>query len=101
MPESPKTTATPSHIQVVRLSVFFDILGIGLWRPEDFFVPIIGALRDCCSRRPVLLLCGLGLRLNFRMLTRISLIFWMRIVRAIGGAVAGNLSVASVYIAEV
>ena len=35
------------------------------------------------------------------MLTMASLIFWMLVVRAIGGVTAGNLSVASAYIADV
>ena len=131
MLESMNTKASPTNIRFVLITVFLDILGIGLIIPvlprlvaaythqpdmqaywygaivaaygvmQFFFAPIIGALSDRFGRRPVLLICVFGLGLNFLMLTMVGSIFWMLVVRAIGGVTAGNLSVASAYIADV
>jgi DHA1 family tetracycline resistance protein-like MFS transporter len=131
MSDSHNANATPTNIRFVLITVFLDILGIGLIIPvlprlvaaythqpdmqaywygaivaiygvmQFFFAPIIGALSDRFGRRPVLLMCVFGLGLNFLMLTMVSSIFWMLVVRAIGGITAGNLSVASAYIADV
>ncbi len=121
----------PPNIRFVLITVFLDILGIGLIIPvlpslvgaytpqadmqaywygaivaaygvmQFFFAPMIGALSDRYGRRPVLLTCVFGLGLNFLLLTMVSSIFWMLVVRALGGASAGNISVASAYIADV
>jgi DHA1 family tetracycline resistance protein-like MFS transporter len=125
------TTVLPTNIRFVLITVFLDILGIGLIIPvlpslvaaytqqpdmqaywygaivaaygvmQFFFAPVIGALSDRFGRRPVLLTCVFGLGLNFLLLTMVSSIFWMLVVRALGGATAGNISVASAYIADV
>lgn len=121
----------PTNVRFVLITVFLDILGIGLIIPvlprlvasythqadmqaywygaivaiygvmQFFCAPIIGALSDRYGRRPVLLICVFGLGLNFLMLTLVSSIFWMLLVRALGGVTAGNLSVANAYIADV
>ena len=131
MSELNHANAAPTNIRFVLITVFLDILGMGLIIPvlprlvasythqpdmqaywygaivaaygvmQFFFAPIIGALSDRFGRRPVLLVCVFGLGLNFLMLTMVSSIFWMLVVRAIGGVTAGNLSVASAYIADV
>lgn len=123
--------ALPTNVRFVLITVFLDILGIGLIIPvlprlvasythqadmqaywygaivaiygvmQFFCAPIIGALSDRYGRRPVLLICVFGLGLNFLMLTLVSSIFWMLLVRALGGVTAGNLSVANAYIADV
>ncbi|MFZ6741630.1 TCR/Tet family MFS transporter [Undibacterium sp. JH2W] len=123
--------ALPTNVRFVLITVFLDILGIGLIIPvlprlvasytlqadsqaywygaivaiygvmQFIFAPMIGALSDRYGRRPVLLTCVLGLGLNFFMLTQVTNIYWMLLVRAIGGITAGNLSVANAYIADV
>lgn len=123
--------ALPTNIRFVLITVFLDILGIGLIIPvlpslvgaytdqpalqaywygaimaiygvmQFFFAPLIGALSDRYGRRPVLLSCVFGLGLNFLLLTMVSSMFWMLVVRAVGGMSAGNISVASAYLADV
>lgn len=123
--------AIPTNIRFVLITVFLDILGIGLIIPvlpslvgaytdqastqaywygaimaiygvmQFFFAPLIGALSDRYGRRPVLLSCVFGLGLNFLLLTMVSSMFWMLVVRALGGMTAGNISVASAYLADV
>ncbi|MFZ6777569.1 TCR/Tet family MFS transporter [Undibacterium sp. Ji83W] len=123
--------ALPTNVRFVLITVFLDILGIGLIIPvlprlvasytlqadsqaywygaivaiygvmQFVFAPVIGALSDRYGRRPVLLICVFGLGLNFLLLTQVTSIYWMLVVRAIGGITAGNLSVANAYIADV
>jgi len=120
-----------TNIRFVLMTVFLDILGIGLIIPvlprlvaaftlhadaqahwygwivaiygvmQFFFAPVIGALSDRFGRRPVLLICVFGLGLNFLLMTMATSIHWLLAIRALGGVTAGNLSVASAYIADV
>ncbi|MDY7539843.1 TCR/Tet family MFS transporter [Undibacterium sp. 5I1] len=129
-PTSAAPSFLPTNIRFVLITVFLDILGIGLIIPvlprlvasfttqpdmqaywyglivaiygvmQFFCAPIIGALSDRFGRRPVLLICVLGLGLNFLLMTLATSIFWLLFVRALGGVTAGNLSVASAYIAD-
>ena len=131
-PQNDVTASPPAtNVRFVLITVFLDILGIGLIIPvlprlvgsftqqadmqaywygaivamygvmQFFCAPIIGALSDRYGRRPVLLTCVFGLGMNFLMLTQATSIFWLLVVRAFGGVTAGNLSVASAYIADV
>lgn len=129
--QPPADPFIPANIRFVLITVFLDLLGIGLMIPvlprlvavhthqpdmqaywygaivaiygvmQFFCAPIIGALSDRFGRRPILLICVFGLGLNFLLMTMVTSIFWMLLVRALGGVTAGNLSVASAYIADV
>ncbi|MDE2430630.1 MAG: TCR/Tet family MFS transporter [Burkholderiales bacterium] len=129
--ETLSSSHLPTNVRFVLIAVFLDVLGVGLIIPvlphlvgtfthhadmqahwygavvavygvmQFFCAPILGALSDRFGRRPVLLLCVFGLGMNFLMLTMVTSIFWMLLVRAIGGVTAGNMSVASAYIADV
>jgi len=115
----------------VLLTVFLDILGIGLIIPvlpklvsvfapqpdlqaywygaivaayaimQFFCAPLLGALSDRYGRRPVLLICVLGLGVNFFLMTVAPSLIWLLIIRATGGMTAGNIAVANAYIADV
>ena len=121
----------PSSVRFVLLTVFLDILGVGLIIPvlpslvgafglnasdqahwygwviaiygvmQFFFAPLIGALSDRYGRRPVLLTCVAGLGLNFLAMPFAPGVLWLLVIRAVGGITAGNLSVANAYIADV
>ena len=128
-------TDTKPPIQInsrfVLLTVFLDILGIGLIIPvlprlvaqfapqpemqaywygaivasyaimQFICAPLLGALSDRFGRRPVLLLCVLGLGLNFFLMTQATSLIWLLIIRAMGGVTAGNIAVANAYMADV
>lgn len=130
-PDSSEQTSLSTNVRFVLITVFLDILGIGLIIPvlprlvasftlqsdmqaywygaivamygvmQFFFAPVIGALSDRFGRRPVLLTCVFGLGLNFVLLTQATSIYWLLFIRALGGVTAGNLSVATAYIADV
>ncbi len=128
-----KTSPVPlqTNVKFVLITVFLDILGIGLIIPvlprlvssfapqadaqaywygiivaiygiaQFFCAPILGALSDRYGRRPILLLCVFGLGVNFLLMTAVTSIIWLVLARGFGGVTAGNLSVANAYIADV
>ena len=131
-PMTPEPTSPPAvSTRFVLLTVFLDILGIGLIVPvlprlvanfapqpdlqaywygaivasyaimQFFCAPLLGALSDRFGRRPVLLVCVLGLGLNFFLLTQAPTLVWLLVIRAMGGMTAGNIAVANAYIADV
>ncbi len=130
-PTAQDSAALAPNVRFVLLTVFLDILGIGLIIPvlpalvatfhlpadqqaywyglivaayglmQFFFAPLIGALSDRYGRRPVLLTCVFGLGLNFLLMPLAANVSWLLLIRALGGVTAGNLSVASAYIADV
>ncbi len=97
----------PTNVRFVLITVFLDILGIGLIIPvlprlvasytiqadsqaywygaivavygvmQFIFAPVIGALSDRYGRRPVLLTCVFGLGLNFLMMNQVTTIYRM------------------------
>lgn len=127
------TTQTPVKVssRFVLLTVFLDILGIGLIIPvlpdlvgkfapqpdmqaywygaivasyaimQFFCAPLLGALSDRYGRRPVLLVCIFGLGLNFFLMTRANSLISLLVIRALGGMTAGNIAVANAYVADV
>ena len=128
--ETQTSSPLPINTRFVLLTVFLDILGIGLIIPvlptlvgvfapqpaqqaywygaivaayaimQFFCAPILGALSDRYGRRPVLLLCVLGLGVNFYLLTCATSLISLLIIRAMGGVTAGNIAVANAYVAD-
>lgn len=115
----------------VLITVFLDVLGIGLIVPvlpalvgeftgsrdlqsywygallatygimQFFFASLLGALSDRFGRRPVLLISIFGLGVNF-LLTALATSLWVLLVaRVIGGMTGASFSVANAYVADV
>ena len=115
----------------VLVSVFIDVLGIGLISPvmpvlvgqfvpgrdeqafwygilaavfgllQFLFMPMLGAVSDRIGRRPVLLYSMGGMCLNFLVTAWAPSLAWLFLGRAIGGVSAASMSVASAYASDV
>ena len=130
---SPDTQAVPGtgKLNFVLVSVFIDVLGIGLIIPvmpvlvgafvdgrdqqalwygilaavfgllQFFFMPMLGAVSDRIGRRPVLLYSMLGMCASFLVTAWAPSLAWLFVGRAIGGVSAASMSVASAYASDV
>ena len=73
-----------------------------VWAFMQFFSsPIMGALSDRFGRRPVLLISGLGLGLDYILMALAPNLTWLFIGRVLTGITAASFSTASAYIADV
>jgi len=118
-------------VPFVLVTVFLDVLGIGLIVPvlpalvgefapspqaqawwygllvasyglmQFFAGPLLGALSDRVGRRPVLLVSVFGLAAHFLVLAGAPSLGWLMFGRLLGGATAATISVANAYIADV
>jgi len=130
------TSATPAktpsgNLKFVLISVFVDMLGIGLIVPvlpnlvgefvanreqqalwygvlgatfglmQFLFMPMLGALSDRIGRRPVLLYSMGGMCINFLVTAWAPNLACLFIGRVIGGASSASMSVASAYASDV
>ncbi len=123
----PRGAAVP----FVLVTVFLDVLGIGLIVPvlpalvgefaadpegqaywygalvagyglmQFFAAPLLGALSDRVGRRPVLLVSVVGLGLHFLLIAFANSLAVLMAARLLGGATAATISVANAYIADV
>lgn len=72
------------------------------WALMQFFCsPIMGALSDRFGRRPILILSGLGLGLDYILLAWAPNLAWLFLGRIITGITASSFSTAQAYIADV
>ncbi|WP_417068651.1 MFS transporter [Niveibacterium terrae] len=121
----------PAAVGFILITVFLDVLGIGLVVPvlpqlighftssfqsqslwfgllsaiygtmQFFFAPLLGALSDRFGRRPVLLLSVFGLAVNFLIMATAQSLGLLLAGRVLGGMTASSFSVAGAYIADV
>ncbi|HMO15058.1 MAG TPA: MFS transporter [Pirellulaceae bacterium] len=93
--------ATGSHARLAATVLFGGILGSIYSFLQFLAAPIWGALSDRIGRRRVLIVTVSGTVVSY-LLWFVADIFWLLIAsRMLGGAMAGNLSVASAAIADV
>ena len=127
----PAAPAATGKLGFVLVSVFIDVLGIGLIIPvmpvlvgqfvpgrdeqafwygilaavfgllQFLFMPMLGAISDRIGRRPVLLYSMGGMCLNFLVTAWAPSLAWLFLGRVIGGVSAASMSVASAYASDV
>jgi DHA1 family tetracycline resistance protein-like MFS transporter len=125
------TAAQPGNLNFVLVSIFIDMLGIGLIIPvmpvlvgefvqgkdqqalwfgvlaatfglmQFIFMPMLGAISDRVGRRPVLLYSMAGMCLNFLMTAWAPTLGFLFLGRVIGGMSSASMSVASAYAADI
>lgn len=118
-------------IPFILVTVFLDVLGIGLIIPvlpafiaqfttsreaqahwygvlaasyglmQFFAAPALGALSDRFGRRPVLLLSMMGLGVNYLLAALAPSIWFLLVARLIGGLTGASFSVAGAYVADI
>lgn len=124
-------TASRASLPFILITVFLDVIGIGLMIPvlpgligelagsashqalwygatlmtygimQFLFSPILGALSDRFGRRPVLLLSILGLGISHAV-TAFTTSLWLLVFsRLISGATGASFSVAHAYVADI
>ena len=123
--------AKPGNLNFVLVSIFIDMLGIGLIIPvmpvlvgefvhgreeqalwfgilsavfglmQFVFMPMLGAVSDRVGRRPVLLYSMAGMCLNFLMTAWAPTLGFLFLGRVIGGMSSASMSVASAYAADI
>jgi DHA1 family tetracycline resistance protein-like MFS transporter len=124
-------TASAGNLNFVLVSVFIDMLGIGLIIPvmpllvgefvvgreaqsmwfgvlamvfglmQFLFMPMLGALSDRVGRRPLLLYSMAGMCANFLVTAWATSLAWLFIGRVIGGMSSASMSVAAAYASDV
>ncbi|HEX9174529.1 MAG TPA: TCR/Tet family MFS transporter [Telluria sp.] len=123
--------ASVGNLNFVLVSIFIDMLGIGLIIPvlpllvgefvtgreqqslwfgvltmvfglmQFIFMPMLGALSDRIGRRPVLLYSMVGMCANFLVTAWASSLAWLFLGRAIGGMSSASMAVASAYASDI
>jgi DHA1 family tetracycline resistance protein-like MFS transporter len=131
MSSIPVAAAKPGNLNFVLVSIFIDMLGIGLIIPvmpvlvgefvqgrdeqamwfgilaavfglmQFIFMPMLGAISDRVGRRPVLLYSMAGMCLNFLMTAWAPTLGFLFLGRVIGGMSSASMSVASAYAADI
>jgi DHA1 family tetracycline resistance protein-like MFS transporter len=131
MSSIPVAVAKPGNLNFVLVSIFIDMLGIGLIIPvmpvlvgefvqgrdeqamwfgilaavfglmQFIFMPMLGAISDRVGRRPVLLYSMAGMCLNFLMTAWAPTLGFLFLGRVIGGMSSASMSVASAYAADI
>ncbi|SDF62721.1 MULTISPECIES: TCR/Tet family MFS transporter [unclassified Duganella] len=125
------SAAPQGNLNFVLISVFIDMLGIGLIVPvlpvlvgeftgtregqaywygmmgavfglmQFLFMPMLGAISDRIGRRPVLLYSMAGMCINFLTTAWAPNLAWLFLGRVIGGMSSASMSVASAYASDI
>ena len=85
----------------VRAAATYGLL-VTIWGFMQFlFSPLIGVLSDRFGRRPVLILSGFGLGLDYVIMARAPSLEWLFLGRILSGIMSSSYGTAAAYVADV
>src|SRR5207247_8978091 len=68
---------------------------------QFLFAPVLGALSDRYGRRPVLILSGFGLGLDYMIMALAPNLAWLFVGRILSGITSSSFAAAGAYVADV
>jgi DHA1 family tetracycline resistance protein-like MFS transporter len=75
---------------------------VALWAGMQFVAsPVIGSLSDRYGRRPVILLSGAGLTLDYALMALAPNLWWLAVGRMIAGITSSSFTAAFAYMADI
>ncbi len=101
IPVVPDLVMRIGHLQRDQASVWLGIVFAAFSLMQFLCAPIAGGLSDRYGRRPVLLISLAALGLNALLWVWVPNLWWLVGLRLVAGALAGNISAATAYVADV
>src|SRR5262245_10016946 len=83
------------------MSLVYGAMGVLYSGMQLFAGPVQGALSDHYGRRPVILASNFGLAMDFAIMAAAPSMAWLFLGRAITGAMAGSVTAAYAYVADI
>jgi len=75
---------------------------VALWAGMQFVAsPVIGSLSDRYGRRPVILLSGVGLTLDYALMALAPNLWWLALGRIVAGVTSSSFTAAYAYMADI
>ena len=100
-PVLPKLVQQMGNASISQASAIYAIIGVIFALSQFIFAPIIGALSDRFGRRPLIIICLVGLGIDYALTAFVSSLFWLGVVRFIGGVFAATITTANAYAADI
>ncbi|MEO7728719.1 MAG: MFS transporter [Burkholderiales bacterium] len=82
-------------------ALWYGVVAFAFGFANFFGSPLLGALSDSYGRRPVLLIGFCGLTLSYFAMGLATSLWMLIVIRAVGGAMQANVSVANAYVADI
>ncbi|MEM0899147.1 MAG: TCR/Tet family MFS transporter [Pseudomonadota bacterium] len=99
-PLLPKLVQEMGSGSVTDAAYAFAIIGTLFALTQFAFSPLLGSLSDRFGRRPILVVCLIGLGIDFLLTAIAPTMIWLGIVRFIGGIFAATITTANAYAAD-
>jgi DHA1 family tetracycline resistance protein-like MFS transporter len=101
LPVLPQLLKELSGGSMAQMSLVYGAMGVLFSGMQLFAGPVQGALSDRYGRRPVILASNFGLAADFIIMAVAPSMGWLFLGRAITGAMAGSITAAYAYVADV